>query len=403
MKFRPRLLLGLALLAALVWALIAVTFRTDPLPVDLHVVARSAMMNTIDADGVTRIRNVYEVSSPISGTALRAPVEVGDEVAGGETLVAIVQPGAPELLDTRSRVQAEAGVREAEAAFHVAESDLRKAEEDLAYAQSQYDRALRLTETGTASLTRLEDAGQRRAIAEAARDAAKSRLEMATGSVDRAQAALMAPTNGAEEDGSCCIRLTAPTDGVVLDLDMVSERPVMAGTRLLSIGDPQDLQIVADLLSRDAVRLAPGARALVERWGGPQALDARLVRIEPAARTKVSALGIEEQRVDAIFDLVSAPEARPGLGHGFSVFLRIVEWETEDVLQVPLSALFRQGDAWALFVQEGGMAELRTVEVGRRNAQMAEILSGLDAGTPVIMHPNDRIADGVPVVDREAL
>jgi HlyD family secretion protein len=198
------------------------------------------------------------------------------------------------------------------------------------------------------------------------------------------------------------VHLTAPADGVVLDLGVVSERPVVAGDLLLSIGDPVDLEIVADLLSSDAVRLEPGSRAIVERWGGPHALEARLRRIEPAARTKVSALGIEEQRVDAIFDLVSPVGERPGLGHGFSVFLRIVEWEAEDVLQVPLSALFRDGDAWAVFVAEGGRARLQPVEPGRRNDMAAEIEAGLETGDRVIVHPGDAVADGAAIAERAA-
>ncbi len=198
---------------------------------------------------------------------------------------------------------------------------------------------------------------------------------------------------------------TAPTDGVVLELDVISERPVAAGTPLLSIGDPTDLQIVADLLSNDAVRIAPGARAIVERWGGPQPLEARLVRIDPAARTKVSALGIEEQRVDAIFDLVSPPEDRPGLGHGFSVFLRIVEWEADDVLQVPLSAVFRQDGDWAVFAVEDGVARLRTVEIGRRNGRFAEIRGGLEPGraswsTPATPSPTARRWSTAPACDQ---
>jgi HlyD family secretion protein len=169
----------------------------------------------------------------------------------------------------------------------------------------------------------------------------------------------------------------------------------------LSIGQPDDLEIVADLLSADAVRLEEGARARVERWGGTPALEARLVKIEPKAYTKVSALGIEEQRVDTVFELVTPREARAGLGDGFSVYLRITEWEGEDVLQIPLSAVFRQGNDWAVFVQDGDSAALRVIETGRRNAQAAQVLGGLEPGERVITHPSDAISDGTTIVERE--
>jgi HlyD family secretion protein len=199
------------------------------------------------------------------------------------------------------------------------------------------------------------------------------------------------------------VRLTAPVDGVVLSVDVVSQRAVTAGTTLVTVGDPTDLEIVADLLSSDAIRVSPGTRAIVERWGGPNALEAELRSIDPVARTKVSALGIEEQRVDARLDILSPPDARAGLGHGFSVFLRLIEWEEEAVLQAPLSALFRQGPDWYVFVADNGIARLTQVEAGRRNEVSVQILSGLEPGMRVVTHPSDQIADGAEIVERSAL
>jgi HlyD family secretion protein len=189
----------------------------------------------------------------------------------------------------------------------------------------------------------------------------------------------------------------------VLSIDTISEHPVQAGAPLVAVGDPSDLEIVADLLSSDAVRIGPGTRAIVERWGGPDPLEAVLTRIEPAAETRVSALGIEEQRVDAIFEIVTPPEGRTGLGHGFSVFLRIVEWEAASALQVPLGALFRRGEGWAVFVVEDGTARERPVTLGQRGARMAEVLDGLAEGETIITHPGDAVSDGVAVVDRRSL
>jgi HlyD family secretion protein len=387
----------------LIGGLAYVAFSEDPVPVDLVEVTASPMQVTIDADGRTRIVDLYEVASPIAGTARRAPVAVGDPVTAGETVVARVEPGRPSLLDARSRAQAEASVAEAEAALDVARSELRRMEEEEEFARLQFDRTRTLVERGVATVTQMETVAQQLAVAEAAVAAARSRLAMSEGALGRAQAALVGPgvAEAAEED--CCVVLRAPADGVVLSIAQISEHPVQAGAPLVTVGDPQDLEIVADLLSSDAVRIGPGTRAIVERWGGPDPLEAVLRRIEPAAATRVSSLGIEEQRVDAIFSIETPPEARPGLGHGFSVFLRIVEWEEAEVVQVPLGALFRRGADWAVFVVEDGIARERQVEVGRRGQRTAQITGGLEPGAVIVTHPSDAVQDGVAIVDRETL
>jgi len=404
MKLNLRNIVLSTLLAAVISALLYVTFRTDPIPVDLHPVTREHLQITINADGKTNIRDVYEVATPIAGTAIRSPVEVGDTVIGNETVVAVVEPITPSLLDGRSRIQAEAAVREAEAALHVAESEISQAEEELAYAQSQFNRIQTLVMRGVTSETQLEDAAQHVAIRQAAREAAFARLDMATGSLDRARAVLLEPSGGRFGDlPTCCVELRAPIDGTVLSVDVVSERPVSVGTRLVSIGNRNNLEIVADLLSSDAVRIGPGTMAIVERWGGSNRLSARLVSVDPAARTIVSSLGIEEQRVDATFELLSSLEERRGLGDGFSVFLRIIEWQAEDVLQVPLSALFRSGEKWAVFVADGSVTHKTEITIGRRNGTNAEVIDGLDEGKLVITHPSDEIADGVEIVSRSQM
>lgn len=398
MKTRTVILFAIGLLTAGLLAVVA--FRTEPVPADLARVTRAPMRVTVDVEGKTRIAEVYEVAAPIRGTARRAPVRVGDAVVAGETVVAIVEPAASDPLDPRSRVQAEAAVREAEAGLYLARSSLRQAEEELQLAESEHRRAKELVSRGVASLTRLENAEQQLSIRQAAVQAAISNLERAKGALDRARAALIEPGQNTDVPEDCCLKIVAPVDGLVLEIDNISERPVIAGTRLLSIGQPEELEIVADVLSSDAVRLEVGDRAIVERWGGDAPLEARISKIEPSAYTKVSALGIEEQRVDVVLDLVTPVEERRALGHGFAVYLRIVEWEEPDVLQAPLSALFRQGDAWAVFVAEGGIARLREVEIGRTGALSAEILDGLAPGETVLVHPNERIADGAAIVPR---
>lgn len=389
-------ILGAGVLGGLAW----LAFKTDPKPVDLATIDRGHMVVTVNADGETRVKDVFEVAAPIAGTARRAPVEVGDAVIAGETVVAVVEPAAPALLDARSREQAEAAVREARAALTLAEAQMRQAEEELHYARSQHDRARTLTERGVTSQTALEDASQLLAIRLAAREAARSNVEMATSALARAQAALIpAGASGPGRD-SCCVTLKAPITGTVLSVDIVSETPVTAGTRLLSLGRTDDLEIVADLLSADAVGLVPGARAIVDRWGGPKPLDATLRSIEPSAHTKVSALGIEEQRVDAVFDFTSPIEDRAGIGDRFAVYLRIVNWEGEGVMQVPLSALFRRDGSWAVFRAVDGVARLTPVIIGHRNGTAAEVTEGLEPGDRVILHPSDAISDGTPVIER---
>lgn len=403
MSYSTRTLVLIGVGTALVAGLSYVSFRTDPVAVDLATVSRGLLEVTINADGQSQVRDLFEVASPISGTAMRSPVSEGDAVRAGETVVAIVQPASSGLLDARSQLQAEAALQEALAARHVAQADLKHAEETARFAKSQFDRTQALVTRGVASITRMEDDTQRLAVANATIEAAQARIEMADGAIERARATLLLPQTSEMSADGCCVQVKAPSDGVVLSVAAISERPVTIGTPLVSIGDPAQLELVADILSNDALRLSPGSLAYVERWGGPDVLEAKLDRIDPKARTKVSALGIEEQRVDAYFLLTTPAEERPNLGDGFSVFLRIVEWRAEDVLQIPLSAVFRQDNGWAVFVAVEGLAEMRDVTLGRRNDRTVEVLSGLEAGEQVVTHPSDDIADGVSLVERSQL
>ena len=397
---RRNIILGL-IGASVLGGLAYVSYRPEPVAVDLHTVERGDLVVTVDVDGTTRVKELFEISAPITGVALRSPVEVGDSVVAGETVVARVEPAEPSLLDARSRLQAEASVREAEAALVVAETELARANEEQAYAKTQYDRASTLVDRGVSSITRLEDNFQRLSIANAAVAAATARIDQAEGTLERARAALTAPEDAAEINAACCTALVSPADGVVLSVDQISERPVLSGARLLSVGDPSELEIVADLLSSDAVRLPVDARASVERWGGDP-LEARLVRIEPMARTKISALGIDEQRVDAVFELTSPAKDRAGLGHGFAVFLRVIEFEEPDTLLLPLSAAFRTENGWQVFRADGTTVQKVPVTLGRRNGRFASVTSGLEAGDQVVVHPSDQLSDGALIVERTA-
>lgn len=391
--------LGVAVVAGLAF----VSFRDDPIAVDLAEVTRAPLEVTVNADGHTQVRDLYEVASPIAGTALRSPVAVGDVVEQGITVVAIVQPASSGLLDERTRLQAEAALQEAIAARNVAEADAHQAQETLTFAQSQFDRTQVLVSRNVASLTRLEDANQQVAVATATLDAALARVEMADGAIERARASLMQSTPSDADPSNCCVTVLAPADGIILSVASMSERPVGVGAPLVSLGDPSDLELVADVLSNDAVRLSPGAVAYVERWGKATPLTARLDRIDPQAFTKVSALGIQEQRVNVYFTLESDDAIGSGLGDGFAVYVRIIEWRVDDALQIPLSAIFRVDDAWATFVADGEVARLHPIVLGQRNERMVEIQDGLAAGDRVITHPTDAIADGVSIIERSEL
>lgn len=384
---------------AIVAGLMSTAFGTDPIAVDMAQVARGDLRITVNADGKTRIRELFDVSAPIAGTLRRLPVSVGDAVIQSETVVAQVEPAAPPLLDVRSRAQAEAALSEAAASVEFAQAEVARTNVAEDYAQTQMDRAEALVDRGTVSLTHLEDANQRLMLANAMQASAHARLAMSQAALERAQAVLADPVLNGSDD-SCCLSVLAPTTGVVVSVDGESERAVQAGAPLLSVGDPADLEIVVDLLSSEATRLKVGATADIERWGGAP-LQARLRLIEPAARTVVSALGIEEQRVDAILDLTSPAQEWAGLGEAFAVFVRIEEWRSDDVLLVPLSAVFQRDEQWFTYVHQEGVAQEVAVEIGRRDGRHAEVLSGLSVGSQVVLHPPDDVADGAVIVSRE--
>lgn len=403
MKLR-NIVIGAVALAAIggaVW----VSIQPDVVPVDMVEVSSGPMEVTINADGKTRVRDVYDVAAPVAGTLLRAPVAVGSQVIAEETVVARIEPGEPAFLDERARAQAEAAVAQAEAALALARAQATRAEADLNNAQRSLNRVVDLHDRGTAPDAQLEQAETALDIAAAQMDSAHATEDMRESELAAARAVLIEPGQraggGDSGDAECCIHIRAPVSGTVLSVASVSARPVAAGATLLSIGPTDDLEIVVDLLSTDAVRVSPGAAAHVERWGGDEALEAVVRAVEPAAFTKVSALGIEEQRVRVVLDFAEG-QVVPPMGHNFRVYARVVEWASDDTLQVPISALFRDGDDWAVFVVEGDAAVLTTVEIGRRNADMAQVTGGMGAGQTVITHPSDRVADGTLVTPREA-
>lgn len=392
--------IGVGAIAAAVYF----SFQTQPVPVDLAKVTRGPMEVTINGDGVTRIQNLYEVSSPVTGTVHRSPVTVGDKVIAGETLVAVIEPTQPAFLDTRSRLQAEAAVQEAGAALRVAEAAIGRAEADYKYTREQFERAETLFGGGTITQSNLDESKLLQERARTALVLALSERALRQSTLDRTNAALVGPDASASNaDEQCCIQIFAPADGEILFIASTSEHVVTVGAPLVSIGEPDDLELVVDLLSSDVVRLNEGAIAYVERWGGDAILVAKIRRMEPSAFTKISALGIAEQRVRVLLDILSSTDERPMLGDGFRVFVRVIEWQKDDTLQVPISALFRVGEDWTVFRVIEGQAVATKVDIGQRNASVAQILGGVFEDEVVITHPSDRVGDRVEIVDRNEL
>jgi HlyD family secretion protein len=380
--------------AAGIGSLLAVALWPTAVEVDIATVSRGPLVVTVDEEGRTRVRDRFVVSAPVSGRLLRVELEAGDTVARG-AIVARLRPEAPPLLDARTRAELEAALANARAALGRARAEEQRTNAALELAQHEADRARRLVAAGAESA---RDLAARETDARVANDAARAAafaVDAAAAEVQRVQARLTAVPR---EIGTGLVPVTAPVNGVVLKRLRESESVIAAGEPLLEIGDPRRLEIVADLLSTDAVRVRPGARAIVEQWGGDVALAARVRRIEPAGFTKISALGVEEQRVNVVLDFADPAGACAALGDAYRVEVAIVIWESAEVLKVSTSALFRHGARWAVYVAADGRARHTIVEIGRQTSREAEVISGLDEGARVVVHPGDRLADGVRLV-----
>jgi HlyD family secretion protein len=380
--------------AGFYWAL-----KPKPVLVDAVTVTDGPMTVTINQEGKTRVKEIYTVSSPIAGYLDRSRLEEGDSVKANETVVASIHPMSPPLIDRRTEAELRAAVDAAKSGVALAEVQYKQAEADLTLSMSNLRRAEQLARTSIISQSMLEQTTTEVQVKQAAVDSAKANIQLRKAELANAQAKLM-PFDGTFRSPTgqdCCVRVKAPVNGVVLKVLVKSEQAVTAGTPLAEIGDPHDLEIVVDLLSADAVRIKPGDHAVITEWGGPP-LQATVRRIDPAAYTKVSALGIEEQRVDAILDL-DKPE--PELGQAYRVYARLVIWRSDHALQVPIGALFRDKGAWSVFRIEDGKARLTKIEVGHMNDEHAHVLSGLKAGDRVIVHPNDTLSDGSLVEERK--
>jgi HlyD family secretion protein len=380
--------------AVLGGCLLAVALWPAAVPVDVEVTSRGPLTVTVDEEGQTRIRRRFVVSAPVTGRVLRIELEPGDRVRRGD-VVARVRPELPPLLDARTQAEARAAVDNARAALGRAQSEDARAKEALVHAERELARATSLSDVGTISAQGLDARQTEVRLASEAVHASAYAVEAASAELQRARARL-APASAAQ--GVVTVR--APIDGAILRRLRESESIVPAGEPLLEVGDPRALEIVADLLSTDAVYVKPGARAFVEQWGQDTALEATVRLVEPSGFTKISALGVEEQRVNVVLDFTDLDKASALLGDAYRVELRIVVWDSTSVVKVPVSALVRDGERWAVFELRGGRARRVLVELGHRGGREAEVVSGLSEGTRVVVHPSDRVDDGVRVAAR---
>ena len=385
---------GVLVAAVLVW----LVFRPAPVRVEVGAVGRGKLVVTVDEEGETRVHDRFVVAAPIAGRVARLTLEPGDPVHEG-TVVARMHP-VP--LDPRTRAEAAAHLDAAEAAVREATAQVDNARAAHEQSQRNAARARELGKSGIIGKQEQEQVELDETLRGKELEATQFAERTARYNLEAARAALMAPGGDGSQAlvAACesgepgCIELRSPVAGKVLRVPEKSERVVTAGAPLLEIGDPAALEIVVDLLSTDAVKVHAGAPMLIEEWGGPTPLAARVRRIEPAGFTKISALGVEEQRVNVIGDFTGDTG---GLGDGYRVEARIVVAEAEDALLVPSSALFRRQDAWHVFAVVGGRAALRAVEIGRGTPQQTEVLGGLAAGDHVVLHPSDQVGDGVRV------
>lgn len=376
----------------------AVTFSLLPQPVavDVAEIRRGALVVTITDDGRTRIRERYVVSAPLSGRLVRIRLKPGDPVVAHQTQLTIIEPADPTLLDPRTLAQAEARVKSAEARLGQANPRFDSAKAVMNHAETELGRVQQLVDKGAGSRQDLDDLKVAFQQATNEYEATRFEVEIAGFELEVARAALTHGTNG-KPSGDWSFPLTSPISGRVLRVFQESATFVNPGDRILEIGDPADLEVEVDVLSRDAVRIHPGSRVMLEQWGGSDPLAARVRLIEPSAFTKVSALGIEEQRVNVIIDFSDTAESRPPLGDGYRVEAAIVEWESDNVLTVPTGALFRVENDWAVFVVHRNHARLTMVALGHRNDNDAEIVKGLEESDRVILYPGDRIENGVSI------
>jgi HlyD family secretion protein len=369
--------------------------RPKPVKVETALALRGTLVVSVNEDGRTRVKDRYVVSAPLAGSVARITLRAGDSIQQGQ-VVARLLPARPPLLDSRSREEARAGVAAAVAGLRQAETAIDRARAALRFASREAERQRTLLRAGATAAQTAEEAE----LAEQVRRKDLASLEfgrrVAGSELRLARAALARIGSPSREE----FPVRAPVPGQVLRVLQESEAVVQPGAPLLEIGSPQSLEVVVDVLTTDAVHIKPGALVRIERWGGDSTLSGHVHRVEPSAFTQLSALGVEEQRVNVVIDLDPPRQRWARLGDGYRVEVSIVVWEGRDRLIIPGGAVFRQDDGWAAYVLEGGRARLRPIELGRRNSSETEVLSGLSSGVSVVLYPTDQVRDGVRAESR---
>ncbi len=395
-KWIKRLVLGLVL-AAIIAGGYQMT-RPQPVSVDIVEIARGEIETTIDEEGMTRVKDVYRISAPISGKLERLKVQAGDGVIKGER-IARLRPADPPIRDARTRREMRSATKTARAGVQLAKAEVAKAGLAHDFAKSDLKRAKRLAASKTISTRTLQQAELDVAVKNAQLAEANASLEFRRRELESAQTRELMPTQLTLSDvqDQCCVAVVTPVSGTVLKLLTESEQVVQAGTPLVDVGNLGELEIVVDLLSTDAVNIVAGTRARIEGWGGDSALNAEVRRKNPAGFTKVSALGIEEQRVNAVLDLTDPVARWRKLGHSFRVTVRLITSYNQDALRLPLGALFRQNEDWMVYAENEGKAVRTKVKLGKFSLTHAEVLEGLVEGDHVVVYPSDRVSDGTVV------
>lgn len=382
-------LVGIAVVVVIGWS-----FVPQPVSVEVARVSKGPLVVTVSEEARTRVRDRYIVSAPVTGYLNRMEYRPGTVLRAGQT-IARITPAPPGPIDARTRSQLTARLDASLDALRQARTRVESTRAALAQATRELDRQRQLERDRVIAPQEVEVAHTRQQVADSDARAASAGVDVAEHDVEAARAALLAADSARRTGPVTNIR--APGDGAILKVFEESERVLTAGTPLLEIGDPAALEIVADLLSTDAVQVSAGSRVLIDRWGGQGLLNGRVRLVEPSSFTKVSALGVEEQRVNVVIDFTDSPAAWQRLGDGFALEVRVVTWERPEVLKVPSGSLFRRGDQWTVFKVVARRAVEQPVHVGHQNASDAEVLDGLVAGDQVIVHPSEQIGDGTRI------
>ena len=376
----------------------------SPVSVDISRISKGELLVTIDDEGKTQLKDVYTVSAPVAGQVRRIDIEAGDPVIANSTVLALFQPNDPAMLDLRSRSEAEASLKAAMAAVELAEAEQSRAQAQLEFSQTELNRGIPLAKKGTISKATLDQRELTVKTSRAQLSQANANLNKIRADLEFANARLITvnQTDDRKLDQEL-IPVKSPISGIIIRVIQESEGVVSAGTPLLELGDPKKMEIITDLLSSDAVKIEKNSKVIIEDWGGTESLLGSVRLIEPFGFTKFSALGIEEQRVNVLIDFVSNQSKWIGLGHGYRVDTKIIIYENFEALKVPISALFRMGDDWAVFINDRNKAKLKKIIIGNKNSLEAEVISGLIEGEEVILHPSNSISNNVSINVRQIL